>query len=61
MFTLNIDLGQILIATLIAIVGWFVKTAVNRVYVTLDRHDEQINDIIARVEHLLGKFERDSK
>lgn len=57
MISPNIDLGQAVIAILIGTIGWFVKTAITRLYETVDRHDKQISDIMSRVEGLVSRFE----
>jgi len=49
MITLNVDLGQIIIASLLAIVGFVIKLSVDRLYQTLDRHDRLIVRILAHL------------
>jgi hypothetical protein len=45
MFTFNVDLGQILIASLIAIVGWLLINKITGIDDRLDRHDSMILEI----------------
>jgi len=55
MLNTNIDLGQILVASLIAIVGYFVKRELNQITTRLDRHDSVILDLIRDVSTLIGR------
>lgn len=45
MLTSHIDLGQIIIAGLIAVVGYFVKRTVERVEKRLDKHDDMFMSV----------------
>lgn len=56
MLTAHIDLGQIIIACLIATVGYFVKRTVERVEKRLDKHD----DMFLSVFVALGIKQQDS-
>lgn len=53
----TIDLGQIIIATLIAIVGWFVKREINSFNSRLDRHEIVITKLSGHVQNLMGRMQ----
>lgn len=55
MISANIDLGQIIIASLIGIIGYFVKATISRFEVRLDKHDDIIRDLIATVNKIVGE------
>lgn len=54
MFHFQIDLGQILIMTVIGVIGWMIASTVNRIYQTLDTHDKSIQDLVGKVNFLIG-------
>ena len=56
MFTLHIDLGQVIISFLIGSVGWFVKRTIDRLEKRLDHHDEIILDTVAKLNQVLGQL-----
>ena len=58
MITTNVDLGQIILGTLIALVGFLIKNELSRINDRLDAHDERILDLIrtvARIDGLAGE------
>ena len=61
MFTFNVDLGQIIIASLIGLVGWFSNRAVNRIEKTLDTHDQLITMLRIDLATLLAEHREKSK
>lgn len=54
MINSNIDLGQIIIACLITIVGFFVKRELNHFTKKLETHDTMLNDLLREVNQLIG-------
>lgn len=59
MFTFNVDLGQLIIAGLISIIGYLSTRAINRVYETLDKHDKLITELTIKLEVLIARNGRD--
>lgn len=55
MFTFNVDLGQLIIVSLIGIVGWFVNRTIQGIEKKLERHDQILGDLTGEVQFLLGK------
>lgn len=55
MFTLNVDLGQILIGCLIAIVGWFIKKEIVTFGRRLDKHEDTILRMVQQVSVVTGQ------
>jgi hypothetical protein len=53
-FTFNLDLGQVIISTLIVIVGWFVRREITQVGVRLDRHETTIAELVGKVQNVIG-------
>jgi hypothetical protein len=45
MFTLNVDLGQVIIATFIAVIGWLIGNKLSSIDSQLARHDSMILEI----------------
>lgn len=45
MLNLNVDIGQILIATLIGIVGWLIGNKLSGIDAQLTKHDNMIMEI----------------
>ena len=56
MFTFNVDLGQLIISSLVGIVGWFSVRTLSRVETRLDRHDEQISEILEQLSFIIGSL-----
>lgn len=57
MFTFHVDLGQIIIAGLIAMVGWFMKRTVDGFESRLGKHETmffQMNGDLQRITGHLG-------
>ena len=54
MFTFHIDLGQIIIAGLIAIVAWFVKRLVIRTEKRIDRIEDVIFSLNGDMQTVIG-------
>lgn len=57
MLTFHVDLGQIIIASLIAIVGWMVKKMLSSFEKRLDKHDETLIGLVKDVGKLIGYYE----
>lgn len=55
MFTLNVDLGQIILSVLIGIIGWFMKRTIDSLGKRLDRHDEILIGLVGDVQRLIGQ------
>jgi hypothetical protein len=53
-FSFNVDLGQVVIGGLIAIVGWLVKREITDVGVRLDRHENIISDLVGKMQNVIG-------
>ena len=45
MFTLNVDLGQVLLATMIAIIGWLTSNKLANIDAQLVKHDNMIFEV----------------
>lgn len=58
MLDLHVDVGQILIATLIAAFGWLLKTEIHTFKARLDKHDMMLVDLVADVQRLIGSTYR---
>lgn len=59
---LNVDLNAIkillgVIATLIAIVGWFIKKEISSFANRIDKHDERFTELAGIVQRLIGYYE----
>ena len=54
MFTAHIDLGQVILAFLIAIIGYFVRRTLNEFGSRLDRHDTILLNLVRDVGMLVG-------
>lgn len=54
MITTHIDLGQIILASMIAIIGYLIKRMVDKVDARLDKHDILLVQLIKDVAHLIG-------
>jgi hypothetical protein len=55
MITSHIDVGQLIIATLIGVVGFLIARMISRIDSRLDRHEETIFKIANQVQFLIGK------
>lgn len=54
--TLHLDVGQLLISSLIAIVGWFIKREITVFGNRLDKHEELLRGVIGSVQRLIGYY-----
>ncbi len=57
MFTFNVDLGQLIIAGLIGIVGYFVKHTIDKVESRLDKNENAMFVMSNSVQRLIGNLE----
>ena len=55
MLTSHIDLGQLILAALITIVGWFVKREITGFTKRLDKHEEVIISMTSTLAKLAGE------
>ena len=55
MITNQIDLGQIILGTIIATLGWLIKRELYYIYGRLDKHEQEITDLIREVGILIGR------
>lgn len=56
MFTLNVDLGQLITTGMIGIVGYFVKRTIDKFEIRLDRHEEVIFKINGDIQAIIGSL-----
>lgn len=56
MFTLNVDLGQVLLGTLIAIIGYFVKRNVDQFEKRIDKHEEILFTMNGDLQIIVGQL-----
>lgn len=54
MITTHIDLGQLILAGMIGVIGYLIKRMVDRVDQRLDKHDALLMGLIKDVAHLIG-------
>jgi len=54
MFTLQVDLGQVLLGLLITTIGFLMKREINRFDYRLNRHDEVLEKLIRDTQRLIG-------
>ena len=54
MFHFQVDAGQIIIASMIGIIGWFINRTIARIDKTLDGHADMITDLVGKVNFLTG-------
>lgn len=57
MITPNIDLGQIIIGSLIGVVGWFIRKELISFNARLDKHDSmflEMTKVIGKLEGMVG-------
>ena len=60
MFSLNIDLGQIIIVVigaLLAVIGWFTKKEIASFGIRLNKHDDVLFTLTGQVQRLIGYYE----
>jgi hypothetical protein len=57
MISFNVDLGQIIIGSLICIVGYFLKREINTFANRLDNHDKSIIKLVGDVQRLIGAWD----
>lgn len=50
----NVDLGQILVASSLWGVAWFVKREIVNVGKRLDKHEEIITELVGKVQYTVG-------
>lgn len=50
----HVDLGQLIIATLIAMVGYLLKLEISHFSKRLDKHETAIMNLVADVQRLIG-------
>lgn len=58
MFSVNLDLGQLLIAVLLAsltIVAWFIKKEITNFGKRLDKHEAVITDMTSTLSRVVGE------
>ncbi len=55
MFNATIDLGQVVLASLIMIIGYFVKRTLNEFGSRLDKHDTILLNLVRDVGMLVGR------
>ena len=55
MLNSNIDLGQLIVAGMIGVIGFFVKRELSTITRRLDRHDRVIMNMFGGLNRLLGK------
>lgn len=58
MFTATIDLGQIIIASCMAVIGFFIKWELARITARIDKHDDLLYQLTGEVRELLGSNRR---
>ncbi len=58
MFTPNVDLGQILLGVLIAIIGWFIKREIVTLSNRLDKHDDILLNLVSELGEVKGIVNR---
>lgn len=54
MISSNIDLGQVINAGLVGVVGYFVKRLIDRVERRIDKHEDLMFEINGKVQNILG-------
>jgi hypothetical protein len=53
-FELKFDFGQIILGSLIAIIGYLIKRQINEFSDRLDKHDEMIRGLFGDVQYIVG-------
>ena len=68
MLMMHIDLGQILIAALVSVIGFLIKRSVkeftdrlDRFAVRLDRHEEVIAELGKNLQRVIGRLEGEER
>ena len=56
MFTFHVDLGQVIISILIAIVGWFVKRTIDRFDKRIDNHENVLFNMNGDLQLIVGQL-----
>ena len=56
MFTLQVDLGQILIVSVLSVTGFLVKRELSSISNRLNDHDARIYGLMGDVKELIGSF-----
>lgn len=56
-FNPSIDLGQLIVATLLTIIGYFVKKELSTLTRRLDQHEQRIFNLVGDVQKLIGVVE----
>lgn len=56
MFHLQVDLGQVILATLIAIVGYFVKKTIDDFGNRIDKHEEILFQMAQDIQFIVGSL-----
>lgn len=54
MLNFTIDLGQIILITLVAIIGYFVQRTLESFEARLDKHDDILLKLVGDVQRLIG-------
>ncbi len=54
MFHLNVDLGQIIISALIAIIGWLIKRTIDKFESRIDSHDKMLYEMNGNLKQVMG-------
>ena len=54
MFEFKIDLGQLIITSGIATIGYLIKRSLDKIESRLDGHDNKIYELMAKVQELIG-------
>ena len=58
MFSFHFDLGQVIIASMLAIIGWFIKKEITIMGTRLDKHDDMFLKLVGDVQRLIGMYDR---
>lgn len=58
MFSPNVDLGQVIIATFIGTTAFLVKRQIDTLDKRLDKHDEMFFKLVSDVQRLIGMYDR---
>ena len=54
MFTFHVDLGQLIIAGLIGVVGYFVKRTIDRFETKIEQHENIFFNMNTDIQRLIG-------
>lgn len=58
MINANIDLGQLIVAGMIAVIGYFLKKELTTITARLNKHDQMIIRMFGDINLLLGRGDR---